>query len=103
MNFDHQLYQEDVINPWYVRGYISDLSDYEMLFRTTEEQDTTFIFNVTMQNHSGYAQGWNNLERTIDLPANLSAADGTAEQYFALAKESDEALKEAHYLLSEPG
>ncbi len=94
MNFDHQLYQEDVINPWYVRGYISDLSDYEMLFRTTEEQDTTFIFNVTMQNHSGYAQGWNNLERTIDLPANLSAADSTAEQYFALAKESDEALKE---------
>ena len=94
LNFDHQLYQEDVINPWYVRGYVSDLSDYEMLFRTTEEQETTFIFNVTMQNHSGYAQGWNNLERTIDLPAELSSADGTAEQYFALARESDEALKE---------
>lgn len=94
LNFDHQLYQEDVPDPWYVRDYISDLSDYEMLFHTTQEQASTFIFNVTMQNHSGYAQGWRNLERTIDLPQALSAADSTAEQYFALAKESDLALQE---------
>ena len=105
LDFDHQLYQEDVENPWYIRGYISDLSDYETLFRVTEREDASFIFNVTMQNHSGYAQGWNNLERTIDLPEELSSADRTAEQYFALAKESDLALQEliAYYQnLDEP-
>ncbi len=94
LDFDNQLYQEDVVNPWYIRGYISDLSDYEMIFRTTQQEDTTFLFNVTMQNHSGYAQGWKNLERTIDLPKELTDADGTAKQYFALARESDNALKE---------
>ena len=94
LSFDHQLYQEDVENPWYIRHYISDLSDYDTIFDVTQAQDTTFLFNVTMQNHSGYAQGWNNLERTIDLPAELTRTDSSAEQYFALARESDNALRE---------
>ena len=94
LSFDHQLYQEDVENPWYIRHYISDLSDYDTIFDVTQAQDTTFLFNVTMQNHSGYAQGWNNLERTIDLPAELTRTDSSAEQYFALARESDDALRE---------
>ena len=80
LSFDHQLYQEDVENPWYIRHYISDLSDYDTIFDVTQAQDTTFLFNVTMQNHSGYAQGWNNLERTIDLPAELTRTDSSAEQ-----------------------
>lgn len=94
LSFDHQMYEEDVLDPWLIRHYISDLSDYQMIFRSTEREDSTFLFNVTMQNHSGYAQGWNNLERSIELPADLKQADSTAEQYFALARESDKALEE---------
>lgn len=94
LDFDRQMYEEDVIDPWYIRNYVSDLSDYRMIFRSTQEEESTFFFNVTMQNHSGYAQGWRNLERTITLPEDLKGADRTAEQYFALAKESDNALKE---------
>ena len=94
LSFDRQMYQEDVVDPWYIRYYISDLSDYEMIFRTTQEEETSFFFNVTMQNHSGYAQGWKNLERTIELPENLQKADSTATQYFALARESDLALEQ---------
>jgi len=94
LNFDRQMYEEDVENPYYIRKYISDLSDYQMIFRSTESEEQSFFFTVTMQNHSGYAQGWNNLERTIDLPSALSSADSTAEQYFALARESDKALEE---------
>ena len=90
LDFDSQLYEEDVVEPYYIRHYVSDLSDY----RTTEEEDRSFFFNVTMQNHSGYAQGWNNLERTILLPDELKQADSTAEQYMALARESDKALEE---------
>ena len=94
LSFDHQLYQEDVPEPWIIRKYISDKSDYEMIYRSTQQEDATFFFNVTMQNHSGYAQGWNNLAHSVELPGNLRKADPTAEQYFALAAESDKALKE---------
>ena len=95
LDFDHQMYEEDVVDPYYIRHYVSDRSDYEMIFRTTREQEgDTFFFNVTMQNHSGYAQGWNNLERTIDLPDRLARTDSSARQYFALARESDDALRE---------
>ena len=94
LDFDKQMYEEDVIDPYYIRHYISDHSDYEMIYRSTEGEDTTFFFNVTMQNHSGYAQGWNNLERTIELPDNLNSADHSAQQFFCLMRESDKALEE---------
>ena len=47
-----------------------------------------------MQNHSGYAQGWNNLTKTIRLSTQLRTADSSAEQYIALAQASDDALEE---------
>jgi len=100
LSFLDQLYEEDVENPWRIRSYVSDLSDYRRIFQVTDGAQTpSFVFNVTMQNHSGYAQGWNNLDRTIRLPAGLRAADSTAEQYLALMRASDDALREliTHY------
>lgn len=94
LDFDKQMYEEDVIDPYYIRNYISDQSDYEMIYRSTEGEDTTFFFNVTMQNHSGYAQGWRNLEQTIELPDNLNNADRSAQQFFCLMRESDKALEQ---------
>lgn len=105
MRFDHQMYQEDVEDPYLIRHYISDQSDYEKLYEVTdgEQGDKTFIFNVTMQNHSSYAQGWNNLEKTITLPDVQKAADTTAEQYLSLIRASDDALRDLieHYSQSE--
>ena len=92
--FDDQMYEEDVTDPQYIRHYISDLCDFQTIFQTTQQQVKSFFFNVTMQNHSGYAQGWNNLERTISLPDSLKLADSNAEQYFALARQTDNALRE---------
>lgn len=94
LDFDRQMYEEDVPSPYLIRSYISDKSDYEMTYRSTGEEDSSFFFNVTMQNHSGYAQGWYNLPRHIELPNNLKAADRTAEQFLDLMKESDLALEE---------
>lgn len=94
LDFDRQMYEEDVPNPYLIRSYISDKSDYEMIYRSTEKEDSSFFFNVTMQNHSGYAQGWYNLPRHIELPSSLKAADRTAEQFLDLMKESDLALEE---------
>lgn len=101
MRFDHQLYQENVNNAYLIRNYISDQSDYETIFQITdaEEGDSNFIFNVTMQNHSGYAQGWKNLDKTVTVSDELRQADYSSEQYLSLALESDRALEQliAHY------
>ena len=94
LDFDRQLYEEDVPSPHIIRSYISDKSDYEMIYKSTETEERSFFFNVTMQNHSGYAQGWYHLPRHIQLPNNLKAADQTAEQFLDLMKESDLALEE---------
>ena len=94
LDFDRQMYEQDVPNPYIIRSYISDKSDYEMIYKSTGTEDSSFFFNVTMQNHSGYAQGWYNLPRHIQLPSNLKAADRTAEQFLDLMKESDIALEE---------
>ncbi len=98
LGFDRQLYEEDVPDPYIIRNYISDKSDYEMIYQAIETESSSFFFNVTMQNHSGYAQGWRNLEQHIELPSHLKAADRTAEQFLSLMRESDQALEELiHY------
>lgn len=95
LNFLEQYYDTDVKNPYMVRHYISDLSSYQKIFELTEQEqgEPAFVFNVTMQNHSGFAQGWKNLSKTISLPTHLNTADPSAEQFFALMKKSDEALE----------
>ena len=96
MNYQEQYYQEDWKNPRMVRRYISDQSSYEKIFEITEGANgqPSFIFNVTMQNHSGYAQGWNNLEKSIQVDAAQKETDPNSEQFFALMRESDKALEQ---------
>ena len=105
MRFDNQLYQENVSNAYLIRSYISDQSDYETIFQITDKEqgDPTFVFNVTMQNHSSYAQGWNNLDKTVTVSDELRQADYSSEQYFSLVRESDQALEQliAHYEASD--
>ena len=101
LNFMDQYYEEDMEDPYMIRHYISDLSSYRKVFEITEaaQGQPSFVFNVTMQNHSGYAQGWNHLMRTIEVPTYLDTADPNAEQFFALMKASDDAFEEliTHY------
>ena len=93
LGFDEAHFQEDAQDPQYIRNYVSDLSDYEQLFRWTEENDgPTMIFNVTMQNHSGYSQGWNNLSGDVSVTGGAKSSSITT-QYFSLMKESDQAIQ----------
>lgn len=101
MGFDRQLYEQDVVDPEYIRGFISDASDYEQLYRLTDQagENPLFVFNVTMQNHSGYDLPWSNLERTSVLSGDLEGENYAADQFFSLMRESDDALREliGHY------
>ena len=104
LGFDVQLYEEDVTDPGIVRQFISDESDFEFLQELTAQDGQQFIFNVTMQNHSGYALSWHNLERTVEPVAEPNAEyTDQAAQYFSLMRASDDALRGliAHYEASD--
>ncbi len=96
---DTQLYNTDLYPARFVRGYISDECDFDRLKEITSaaDGDRQFIFNVTMQNHGGYRQGWYNLQRRIWLTGALYGCSEYTEQYLNLMRETDDQL---HALLS---
>ena len=97
--FDETHFQQDFTGIHRIRGYISDQTDFENLIRRYEEKEEgerLFLFNVTMQNHSGYNLKWTNLEREITLVKpgdNLYSGDGV-DQYLNLIHQTDLALQE---------
>lgn len=105
LGFDEQLYEEDVHFPAYIRGFVSDQCDYEQLYRLTDEagDEPLFLFNVTIQNHSGYRLPWTNLERTVELTGALDGKYPAADQFFSLMRASDDALRNliSHYSQSD--
>ena len=100
LSFNNQYYDVDVKDPIKIRNYISEQAGYDMIIDLVDESEGgDFVFNVSMQNHGGYAQGWNNLPKTVTLSDELNEADGNAEQYFSLVYQSDLALQNllTHY------
>jgi phosphoglycerol transferase MdoB-like AlkP superfamily enzyme len=94
--FDTVLFQDDLTDTSLIREYISDQSDYESLIRLYEEKEKgqpLFLFNVTMQNHSGYDKPWHGLERTAELTGVLAGRFPTVDQYLSLIKQSDNAFR----------
>lgn len=74
-------------------GYVSDDSDFDQVIWEYEHRDPSkplFLFNVTIQNHGGYA--------VEDYPAQVQLTDEPgkypkAEQYLTLANLTDEAFQ----------
>ncbi len=101
MGFDTQLYDDAVTQANYIRGFISDQCDYEKLYELTDAagEQPLFIFNVTIQNHSGYRLPWTGLERTSELDGELENDFPSADQFFSLMRASDDALRNliSHY------
>ena len=98
--FDEMMFLNDFQDKAYMRGYVTDQSDYENLIRVYEEKkagEPLFIFNVTMQNHSAYNVPWTGLERTTWLTGALEGRFSTVDQYLSLMYQSDRALE---YLIS---
>lgn len=88
---DMEYTQDDL-----VRRFISDKKDVEMIIeeyeRAKEESsDPFYMFNVTMQNHSGYEIKYDNLEENITIEEKYD--DPQASLYINLIKKSDEALE----------
>ena len=100
--FDEVYFEGDFQNREYMRGdsrmgYVTDRCDYENLIRLYEEKEEgepLFLFNVTMQNHSGYQMSWTNLPREVWLTGELEGRFQTVNQYLSLIYQSDQAFEE---------
>lgn len=99
--FDEVYFEADFQNREYMRGdsgtgYVTDRCDYENLLRLYEEKEEgepLFLFNVTMQNHSGYQMAWDNLPREVWLTGELEGRFQTVNQYLSLIYQSDQAFE----------
>lgn len=96
MTFNYQYFEEDIQDPEYIRGYISDLTNYKNIIRYFEQhrkKGPLFIFNVTIQNHGGYKIPWNNLDKSVQLLNQGDESMDHVDQYLSLLQKSDDALR----------
>lgn len=104
LGFDQTCFLEDMLEiPWmtedtaYIRDYISDQSLMDMIkdmYKNKEADQPSFTFAVTMQNHGGYFDDFENFEPEIEL---LNVEDDYnkdyLERYLSLIKASDDAFE----------
>lgn len=77
-----------------VGGRISDLGDYKKLISVLEKQTgPAFLFNVTMQNHSGYSKLYESILKNPVDSDPLINIDEEAATYETLMKMSDNAIE----------
>ncbi len=91
--FDRFLSKQDFSNAYLVRGYVDDMSCTNKLIELYEnkQQGTPlFAFNVTMQNHSPYTDGYQFPDGNIEVNGRKNS---TLAEYMSLVKRSDEALQ----------
>ncbi len=94
MGFDSMRFLEDFEDVEYVRKYASDHWDFAQIIREYEQREKDrpfFLFNVTMQNHGGYDQAYDNFEADIKAEGIESQS---LSNYLSLINLTDQALQE---------
>lgn len=93
IGFDRFLSKDDMKGARKIRKYISDEACFDRiieLYEEKEEGQPLFVFNVTMQNHSGYDETFANFKPQIEAKDIQSKV---LNQYLSLMKKTDEAFE----------
>ena len=96
LGFNQSFFDTDFVSAGHdqtIRKYISDQADIEMIEDRYEHKDKDkpmFMFNVTMQNHSGFDELFSNFDPEIKADG---VTDVAANQYLSLMRESDRSLQ----------
>lgn len=93
LGFDTFLSVEDFAGAHKLRKYISDEACFDKiteLYEQKEEGQPLFVFNVTMQNHSGYEEEFDNFSPEITVDG---ASGRSLPAYLSLMQETDKALE----------
>ncbi len=94
IGFDEFLSKDDFKGAHKVRNYISDKACFDRiidLYENKQANQPLFVFNVTMQNHSGYDEDYANFKADITVEDTNSKA---LNRYLSLIKKSDNSFKE---------
>lgn len=100
LGFDKFLAKDDFQTAQKLRGYISDEACFQKIRELYEEKEPgepLFVFNVTMQNHSGYDEEFDNFNPDITVEGITSPALG---RYLSLLKRTDQAFEKLVKYLS---
>ena len=98
LGFQNYLSEDDFPeDTLYIRNYVSDKSDFDMLISRYEAAKETssqpvFLYTMTMQNHGGYNdKEYENLSYDVQIEG-MKEGDGSI-QYLNLLKATDDALQ----------
>lgn len=93
--FDKMFFKNDFDNPETIRQYISDSATYDKIIELYENKDDgpMFVFDVTMQNHSGYKGEVQNNFAPLVTVTDGKVSTGLSE-YLSLVRISDLAFGE---------
>lgn len=94
LGFDTFLAEEEFSDSELLRGYVSDKGTYDKIIQLVEEKEEgekLFLFDVTMQNHGGYEEKYDNFSEDVFLTEY--AGYPKTDQYLSLVKKSDEAFE----------
>ena len=91
--FDQFLTINDFEGAETLRGMVTDKSTYDKILELLDtNSDPQFIFDVTMQNHSGYDTGLIPYDKQVSL--NIDGEfNSNVNEYVSLIQQSDEALE----------
>lgn len=93
MGFDTFLSKSDFKTAKKLRNYVSDEACFDRIIELYEEKEEgkpLFVFNVTMQNHGGYEESFENFKPDVKAEG---IAGKTLPAYLSLMKESDAAFE----------
>ncbi len=93
IGYDEMYFINDFDQSNVIRDYISDEELYDKIIERYEDSGTKeklFIMGITMQNHGGYTQTYDNFEENV---FKLGQSYTDANQYLSLVHESDKAVE----------
>ena len=93
LGFDYFLTYEDFAGADTLRGHVTDRATYDKVLEALEsDPEPQFIFDVTMQNHSGYDTGLLDEDDMIRLDFD-GQSDQLIDEYVTVIRHSDEDLE----------
>ena len=93
LGFDDFLTYEDFAGADTLRGHVTDRATYDKVLEALESNpEPQFIFDVTMQNHSGYETGLLDEDDMIRLDID-GKSDQLIDEYVTVIRHSDEDLE----------
>lgn len=94
LGFEEADFRESFYDIRRIRNYISDETAFDYIIRQYEKKEPgqpLFLFEVTMQNHSGYTEEYENFTPMVTVEGSESKS---LSQYLSLMRETDIAVEE---------